>query len=209
MTPFKPVRQLDRRAFFRYSALTGIAVAGSASLLACSSDSSSSSGGTSDDGSEFGTVAVQLSWIKNIEFAGEYFALDKGYYKEVGFGNVDLVAGGAAGTGVEAGLDTGKVWIGMSAPQLTAPAVLDGLDAKIVGATFQKNPFAIVSSAAAPINSPQDMIGKKIGVQDSNQLVFGALLAANGLTESQMTIVPAQFDPSPLANGEVDGWVSY
>ncbi len=209
MTPFKPVRQLDRRAFFRYSALTGIAVAGSASLLACSSDSSSSSGGTTDDGSEFGTVAVQLSWIKNIEFAGEYFALDKGYYKDAGFGNVDLVAGGAAGTGVEAGLDTGKVWIGMSAPQLTAPAVLDGLEAKIVGATFQKNPFAIVSSAAAPINSPQDMIGKKIGVQDSNQLVFGALLAANGLTESQMTIVPAQFDPSPLANGEVDGWVSY
>ncbi|WP_447397182.1 ABC transporter substrate-binding protein, partial [Staphylococcus aureus] len=87
-----------------------------------------------------GTVAVQLSWIKNIEFAGEYFALDKGYYKDAGFGNVDLVAGGAAGTGVEAGLDTGKVWIGMSAPQLTAPAVLDGLEAKIVGATFQKNP---------------------------------------------------------------------
>lgn len=86
MTPFKPVRQLDRRAFFRYSALTGIAVAGSASLLACSSDSSSSSGGTTDDGSEFGTVAVQLSWIKNIEFAGEYFALDKGYYKDAGSG---------------------------------------------------------------------------------------------------------------------------
>lgn len=178
-------------------------------LAACGSGGSSGASGTPSDGSKFGTVAVQLSWIKNIEFAGEYFALEKGYYKDAGFGNVDLVAGGAAGTGVEAGLDTGKIWIGMSAPQLTAPAVLNGLPAKIVGATYQKNPFAIVSSAAKPINTPQDMVGKKIGVQDSNQLVFGALLDANGIDSKAITVVPAQFDPSPLANGEVDGWVSY
>ena len=201
---------VHRRDFFRYAALAGFAVGGTGLAAACaSSDSSKSSGGSSADGSKFGTVAVQLSWIKNIEFAGEFFALEKGYSKDGGFGNVDLVAGGAAGTGVEAGLDTGKIWIGMSAPQLTAPAVLNGLPAKIVGATYQKNPFAIVSSAAKPINTPQDMIGRKIGVQDSNQLVFGALLDANGIDAKSITVVPAQFDPSPLANGEVDGWVSY
>ncbi|KZF03520.1 MAG: ABC transporter substrate-binding protein [Rhodococcus sp. (in: high G+C Gram-positive bacteria)] len=200
--------QFDRRSLLRYGGLASLAVGGATVLAACSSDSSSS-GGSTDDGSQYGTVAMQLSWIKNIEFAGEYFATEKGYYADAGFGSVDLIAGGAAGTGVEAGLDTGKVWIGTSAPQLTAPAVLGGLEAKIVAATFQKNPFCIVSSAASPINSPQDMVGKRIGVQDSNQLVFAALLAANGLEESQMTIVPAQFDPSPLANGEVDGWVSY
>lgn len=201
--------QFDRRSLFRFGGMAGLAVGGATILASCSSDSSGSSGGSTEDGSQFGTVAMQLSWIKNIEFAGEYFATEKGYYADAGFGGVDLVAGGAAGTGVEAGLDTGKVWIGTSAPQLTAPAVLGGLEAKIVAATFQKNPFCIVSSAAAPINSPQDMVGKRIGVQDSNQLVFAALLAANGLEENQMTIVPAQFDPSPLANGEVDGWVSY
>ena len=86
---------MDRRAFFRYSALTGIAVAGSASLLACSSESTAWSGGASNDGSEFGTVAVRLSWIKNIEFAGEYLPR-QGYHKDAGFGNVELV-GGAAG----------------------------------------------------------------------------------------------------------------
>ncbi|MDT5334910.1 MAG: hypothetical protein QOD90_415 [Mycobacterium sp.] len=200
---------LHRREFLRYAAVVGFAAGGAGLVAACSSDSSSSSGGSSQDGSKFGSVAVQLSWIKNIEFAGEYFALEKGYYKDGGFGSVDLVAGGAAGTGVEAGLDTGKIWIGMSAPQLTAPAVLNGLPAKIVGATYQKNPFAIVSSAARPINTPQDMVGRKIGVQDSNQLVFGALLDANGIDAKSITVVPAQFDPSPLANGEVDGWVSY
>ncbi|MET8654618.1 MULTISPECIES: ABC transporter substrate-binding protein [Nocardia] len=198
-----------RRSFLRYSALTGAVLGGAGVLAACGDDSSSSSGGSTPDGSKFGTVAVQLSWLKNIEFAGEYFADSKGYFRDAGFGSVNLIAGGAASTSAEAGLDTGKVWLGLSAPQTTAPAVLEGLPAKIVGTTYQKNPFCIVSAAGKPIKSPQEMKGRKIGVQDTNQLIFNALLTANGMTPGDVTIVPAQFDPTPLANGEVDGWVSY
>ncbi|MCC3327286.1 ABC transporter substrate-binding protein [Nocardia abscessus] len=200
---------LNRRSFFRYSALAGAALGGAGALAACGGNSGDSSGGTTADGSKYGSVAVQLSWLKNIEFAGEYFADAKGYFREAGFGSVDLIAGGAASTSVEAGLDTGKVWLGLSAPQTTAPAILEGLPAKIVATTYQKNPFAIVSSAARPINSPEDMKGRKIGVQDTNQLIFNALLTANGMKPGDVTVVPAQFDPTPLANGEVDGWVSY
>ncbi|WP_054815523.1 ABC transporter substrate-binding protein [Nocardia arizonensis] len=199
----------DRRRFLRYSALTGAAFAGAGALAGCGDDSGGSSGGSTPDGSKYGSVAIQLSWLKNIEFAGEYFADSKGYFREAGFGSVNLIAGGAAGTSVEAGLDTGKVWLGLSAPQTTAPAILEGLPAKIVAATYQKNPFCIVSSAARPIKSPQDMKGRRIGVQDTNQLIFNALLAANNMKPADVTIVPAQFDPTPLANGEVDGWVSY
>ncbi|MBF6334434.1 ABC transporter substrate-binding protein [Nocardia abscessus] len=200
---------LNRRSFFRYSALAGAALGGAGALAACGGNSGDSSGGTTADGSKYGRVAVQLSWLKNIEFAGEYFADAKGYFREAGFGSVDLIAGGAASTSVEAGLDTGKVWLGLSAPQTTAPAILEGLPAKIVATTYQKNPFAIVSSAARPIKTPADMKGRKIGVQDTNQLIFNALLTANGMKPGDVTVVPAQFDPTPLANGEVDGWVSY
>ncbi|MET8429506.1 ABC transporter substrate-binding protein [Nocardia sp. NPDC004860] len=200
---------MGRRNFLRYAGLTGAAVGGAGLLAACGKDSSGSGNGSVADGSKYGTVAVQLSWLKNIEFAGEYFADSKGYYKDAGFGSVNLIAGGAASTSVEAGLGTGKIWIGMSAPQTTAPAILEGLSAKIVGTTYQKNPFCIVSSGKSPILNPQAMKGRKIGVQDTNQLIFNALLTANGMSPSDVTIVPAQYDPTPLANGEVDGWVSY
>ncbi|PXX65103.1 ABC-type nitrate/sulfonate/bicarbonate transport system substrate-binding protein [Nocardia tenerifensis] len=200
---------LSRRSLLRYSALAGVALGGAGLLAACGSAADDSSNGSTADGSKFGTVAVQLSWLKNIEFAGEYFADSKGYFKEAGFGSVNLIAGGAASTSVEAGLDTGKIWLGLSAPQTTAKAVLEGLPGKIIGTTYQKNPFAIVSSAAKPIKNPEDMRGRKIGVQDTNQLIFKALLTANGLKPSDVVIVPAQYDPTPLANGEVDGWVSY
>ncbi|SUA73769.1 ABC-type taurine transport system, periplasmic component [Nocardia otitidiscaviarum] len=202
--PATALPMLNRRSFLRYSALTGAALGGAGLLAACGDDAAGPANGTTPDGSKYGTVAIQLSWIKNIEFAGEYFADSKGYFREAGFGSVNLVAGGAASTSVEAGLGTGKIWLGMSAPQTTAPAVLEGLPAKIVGATYQKNPFCIVSAAGSPIASPQDMKGRRIGVQDTNQLIFAALLTANGMRPDDVTIVPAQFDPTPLTQETID-----
>ena len=54
-------------------------------LSGCASGSSeaASSGDASAEG--FGELTVQLSWIKNEEFAGEFFADAKGYYTDAGF----------------------------------------------------------------------------------------------------------------------------
>jgi ABC-type nitrate/sulfonate/bicarbonate transport system substrate-binding protein len=46
-------------------------------------------------------------------------------------------------------------------------------------------------------------------VQSVNEPVWNAFLAANGLDESKIEKVPAQFDPTPLKAGEVDGWFSF
>jgi ABC-type nitrate/sulfonate/bicarbonate transport system substrate-binding protein len=82
---------------------------------------------------------------------------------------------------------------------------------KIIGATYQKNPFTILSlKDGANIQTPQDLIGKKIGVQaGGNETLFDALLAANGIDASQVTKVPVEYDPAPLVNGEVDGFLAY
>lgn len=41
----------------------------------------------------FGDLSVQFSWVKNAEFAGEYFADSNGYYSEAGFSSVNFIAG--------------------------------------------------------------------------------------------------------------------
>jgi ABC-type nitrate/sulfonate/bicarbonate transport system substrate-binding protein len=66
-----------------------------------------------------------------------------------------------------------------------------------------------MSLASKPITSPQDMVGKKIGVQATNEPVWNAFLKANNLDPSKITKVPAQFDPQPLVAKEVDGWFSF
>lgn len=53
------------------------------------------------------------------------------------------------------------------------------------------------------------MIGKKIGVQPNNELMWKTFLKINGIEASKVDRIVAGFDPQPLANGDVDGWVSY
>jgi ABC-type nitrate/sulfonate/bicarbonate transport system substrate-binding protein len=193
----------DRRAFLRTTGFAGLALG----LAACGD--TSGDGAPASSGSGFGAVKLQLSWKKNVEFAGEYFADSKGYFKAAGFSQVELLSGGGSGTSVESGLATGRCWAGLSAPTITAPAILQGAPLKIVGATFQKNPFAIISLGKNPIEDPKDLAGKKIGVQDSNELVWNALLQANGLDAKSVTRVPFQSDPSMLTSGQLDGYVGF
>lgn len=201
----------SRRSILQWAAL---GLTAPSVLAACGSSKSSGkapAGSGSSSGADLGSIAVQLSWIKNIEFAGEFFATTKGYYKAAGFSAVNLIAGGSAGTSAESAVASGKAFVGLSSPGATGPAIVQGAPLKTVATTYQKNPFAILSIASKkPIATPKDMAGKKIGVQQgTNQVLFKALLTANGLSASDVTIVPVQYDPTVLATGEVDGYMAY
>jgi ABC-type nitrate/sulfonate/bicarbonate transport system substrate-binding protein len=196
-----PGRPLWRRTAAAATA-TGLAL----TLAACGDDSDSAASGGGDEG--FGEMSLQFSWIKNAEFLGEYVADDAGYYTDAGFDSVNLVSGPSSGV---AELLQGTVEVALNDAVSVGTAVAnEDAPLKIIGTTYQKNPFTILSLAdGGNIATPQDMAGKKIGVQDSNTALFKALLAANGIDEGQVTIVPVQYDPSVLVNGEVDGFVAY
>jgi len=197
----------NRRVFLGRSAraAAGLAVLGAgASVLAACGDDSDSSGGSGD----LGTLNYQLSWIKNVEFAGQYIADTNGYYKDAGFSSVNLMAGGP-NVSQDSVVAAGKALVGISAPDITTAAILKGAPLVVLGAQYQKNPFAIMSLADAPINRPEDMIGKKIGVQATNEPIWAAFLKANNIDPGKVTKVPAQFDPTPIINKEVDGWFSF
>jgi len=182
----------------------------SAVLAACgsSSKSSSSSPTTAAGPPDYGELTFQLSWIKNVEFAGEYIADTNGYYKDGGFSKVTLLSGGPTvqQDSVVAG---GKALVCISAPDITSAAINQGAGLITIGAQYQKNPFAVMSLATSPIDTPQDMIGKKIGVQATNEAVWNAFLKANAIDPSKIDKVPVQFDPSPLVSKQVDGWFSF
>ncbi|KAA9106393.1 ABC transporter substrate-binding protein [Microbacterium rhizomatis] len=198
----------SRRAKRVATALAGIALAALA-LAGCASGSGSSPSASSDGAAAgLGDLNVQLSWIKNEEFSGEFFADSEGYYTAAGLGTVTLVPGPSTGA---AELISGSADIALSdAVSIGSVVSSEGAPLKIIGTTYQKNPFTVLSlKSGGNIATPADLKGKKIGVQDSNTALFKALLAANGIAESDVTIVPVQYDPAPLLNGEVDGFIAY
>lgn len=187
-------------ALFAAAVVTAIGLAGCAT-----SDAATPSEGEAAD---YGTITLQLSWIKNEEFSGEFFADSKGYYKDAGFSEVVLTSGPSTGV---AELLSGSADVALSDAISVGTAVAnDSVPVKIIGSTYQKNPFTILSLAeGGNILTPEDLVGKTIGVQDSNTALFSALLLANDIDPADVNVVPVQYDPSVLVNGDVDGFMAY
>ena len=65
--------------------IAALVAAAALALGACGDDGEDTdeetSGGSESSSDGFGSITVQLSWIKNAEFAGEFIADDKGYVK--------------------------------------------------------------------------------------------------------------------------------
>jgi len=216
---------IDRRTFLRRGMRTAggaatLGIAGPALLEACSSSSKSSSStttstsaasgstGTAAPGS-LGALTVQLPWVPDVESGGEFLAVSKGFYTAQGFSSATLIPGGPNATPQETVVQQGKALIGCTSLDSTAAAIEKGFTIKCIGTEYQKNPFCIMSRADKPIHTPQDMYGKKIGVQSPNDSVWAAFLKANQLDPTKITKVVVQFDPTPLAQGQVDGWFSF
>ncbi len=181
----------------RRGTTAGVAAVLSAAALALSACGSSSDSADESSGDGLGDVTVQFSWIKNAEFAGEFIADSAGYYKDAGLGKATFLAGPVAQEEIVA---TGKADFGLSNAVSTASAITNSdFPLKIIGATYQKNPFSILSLAdQGNIKTPQDLIGKKIGVQDPNLSLYKAFLAANDIDEKDVEIVPNGFDNESL-----------
>jgi ABC-type nitrate/sulfonate/bicarbonate transport system substrate-binding protein len=198
----------SRRDFLR---LGGLGVAGLA-LVACGGGSpgSAPAGGASAAPASFGDLSMQLSWIKNIEFGGEYMADSKGYYTQAGFSKVDLVTGPV--DSADALVVAGNVTVGVSAPDATARFITEqGAPLKIIGATFQKNPFCILSiEQGKPIRTLADLAGKTVGIQaGTNQQIFAGFLKANGIDPASVKQVVVQYEPTPLTEKKVDGFMAF
>jgi ABC-type nitrate/sulfonate/bicarbonate transport system substrate-binding protein len=226
------VHPIDRRTFLRrgvrgVGGAAALGLAGPALLEACSSSSKSSSsattaasGGSSTTASGGGaaTTAAPGSlgalnfigpWVPDVETGGEYVAESKGFWTQQGFSSVTITPSGPNAPAQEQVISTGKGLVAVTSLDSTAAAIQKGLPIVVIGAQYQKNPFAIMSAATKPIRTPQDMIGKKIGVQSPNDAVWAAFLKANNIDPSKVNKVTVQFDPTPLTQGQVDGWFSF
>ncbi len=193
-------RQFSRRSFLG----AGLAVAGGAIAAGALP---SVLGAAPAGAASLTPLTFQLSWVKDAEFAGTFLADKLGYYKNHGLA-VNILAGGASVV-PEPVVVSGKALVAISAADAVAQANAQGADLKVIGVRYQKNPFCIISLADKPIKSPEALYGKKLGVSSANQNAWTTFVKVANIDVSKITIVPVQFDPTPLATGEVDAWMGF
>ena len=156
------------------------------------------------------TVNMQLGWITGGNQLGEVVAKRLGYFEQEKI-NFAIQAGGPNIDGV-AIVASGRYEIGQvsSSPSLML-AASQGIPVTCFAVGAQEHPYAFFSLPRAPIRTPKDMIGRKIGVQATGQILLSALLRKNGVPEDQVEKVIIGSDMTPLMTGQVDavtGWIT-
>ena len=195
------------RRIFSQRALAGLAGGSflATALAACGNQAGSPSSPAAKAG---GPLAMQSSWVPDAEFTGYFEGIKGGYYKKIGL-DYQFIPGGSS-ISPESVVIEGKAQLALSEPDLTASiAAKQGAPFKIIGAQFQKNPIGIMSLPKSNIHGPQDLIGKKVGVPSVNQLTIAALFKVNGINPSEVKILPYSYDPTPVANGELDAAIAF
>lgn len=163
-------------------------------------------------------IKVLMPWVLNDEEAPWYNAVEKGFFKDVcldvelvpggpGIEPIQLLAGGAVDIAVVAGAS--RIPASVSSP---TPADVVG-----VGTFLKHSPYIWMGldkdiaqdQKSEKTLTPQDLVGKKIGVQPGDDYFAQFLIAKYGLPADAFELVEAGFTPDPLLVGAIDYFAAW
>ncbi len=159
-----------------------------------------------------GPVSIQLGvgYIPSVQFAPLYVAIEKGYFSDEGL-DVSLEYGFE--TDFLKLLGTGeREFIIASGDQIILGRA-QGLPVTYVAEWYTKFPIVIFSPQANNIQTPEDLVGKKVGIPGlfgASYVAWKALVFAADLPEDQITLESIGFtQAAALQQGLVDAAIDY
>ncbi len=158
-------------------------------------------------------VKVGMSWILNDGGAPWYNAVELGFFNDVCL-EAELVRGGS-GIGHLQTLIDGGVDFAASAGGSLIPGLLtghDGADIVAVGALIKHSPYIWLGldhdtprvQRSQKELTPQDFIGKTIGLHEGEGHFFELISAKHGISPDRVELVVTGYSPEPVIEGEMD-----
>src|SRR5262245_5574349 len=154
------------------------------------------------------SASVRLGWLANAQYAGDFVALDKGWFKERGV-DLRIDPGGPSIDPVTLTASGSNTIGNVASIAAMFLARSNGIPVKAFSAALQRHPFGFITLDKS-INSPKDFVGKKIGIQATARPLINAVIAKYQLPRDQVQVQVIGSDTSPLKTGQVDvitGWV--
>jgi len=190
------------------SAATTLTTAAGTATTTAATTASTTAGTTASSVASLGKVRTQFNWVADVEWAAWYLGDSNGLFTKYG-ADVELISGGPNTPAVAQVLASGAADFGVASDELQLiQANKEGTDYVILGAMYQRSPFGYCWLADTPISTAKDLVGKKIGGVQGDQVRIDAVFKVNDL-EPDYTFVPMNYDPQPLVDGDADVITAY
>ncbi len=152
-------------------------------------------------------ITLQLPWHHQFQFAGYYAAIDQNYYKDAGF-NVTVKSGSPTRRSIDEVL-AGRADYGVARSELLLHR-LHGEPLVALAAVFQHSAIVFLAKKDSKINTPQDMIGRKVMLLPGNDAAeYMAVFRNEGIAPDQVEIIPSSFEINDLLEGKTDVFNAY
>ena len=159
------------------------------------------------------SIKVGMPWVLNDEEAPWYNAIELGFFADVCL-EVELVAGGPGVDHLQT-LAGGAVDIAVVAGGSRVPAIVSSLtpaDVVAVGAFLKHSPYIWLGldpdtpqdQRSDKVITPQDLIGKRIGLQSNDDYLFQFISNKHGIPADAVELMDGGFTPDPVLMGAMD-----
>jgi len=141
-------------------------------------------------------VSVRLKWLHQVQFAGNYVAVQEGYYKDEGLNvKIEPINFDEINTTIEL-VASGKNDFGITSAEQIIVARSKGVPVRAVAVIFRTSPLVLISIDDIVINKPEDLIGKNVGIyQGQSSLTYTTMMQNAGIDLSQITTgLPTSFN---------------
>lgn len=159
---------------------------------------------------EMMNIRLPMGYIPSVQYAPFYVAMEKGYFEEAGF---ELEFDYSFETDGIALVGQGELPFALVSGEQVLLAREQDIPIVYVMAWFQDFPVAVVAKTESGITSPQDLIGKKVGMPiwgGANYIGLIAMLHAGGISEADLVLETIGYNQvEALATDQEDAVVVY
>src|SRR5579859_5089813 len=149
-------------------------------------------------------IRLQIKWVPQAQFAGYFVAQDKGFYADENL-DVTIVPGGPDII-PEQQVTNGQADFGVDWVASFLAFRDKGLPIVDVAQIYQSSGLMLISKKSANIKSPQDLLGRNVGVwYGGNEFEFLALMDKLGYDpDKDLNVIKQCFTMDPFLAGQMD-----